>query len=163
MALQFLKDLAEDLVTLEVATLTNNQEKPIDLKIVLSDEQKAARKAAQDGVTAAKNDLIAAIKAGKRPEIRKQKKIVKAKEKDLSELEKAFGIYDPKDIFSKIKAGLTQSDVVAYSRFELEGDSINFITSQDALQDLAEKHKDMVSAAQESRKALFDTVLKIGS
>lgn len=162
MALEFLKDLAEDLVTLEVATLTNKEDAPINLVTTLEPAQTADLEETKGKVDAAKNKLITAIKAGDRTKIRAAKKVVRAREKDLNELEKALGVYDPKDIFSKIKAGLVQADVVAYSRFELEGDSINFITSQESLQGLAEKHKDMVAAAQESRKTLFDTVLKRG-
>lgn len=62
------------------------------------------------------------------------------------------------DIFSAVKASLTQSNLVGYSKFELDGDSVNFVNQDAALASLVEEHEVMVTAAQEARKALFDSV-----
>jgi len=61
-------------------------------------------------------------------------------------------------IFDAVKASLNQSNLVGYSRFELDGDSVNFVSQDESLADLVEEHKVMVSAAQEARKTLFDSV-----
>ena len=62
------------------------------------------------------------------------------------------------DIFADVKANLNKSNLVGYSRFELEGDAVNFINQDEGLASLVEEHKAMVSAAQEARKTFFETV-----
>ncbi len=163
--LDFLKDTVEDLVTLEVATLTNPTDEKIPLKKELKDAEDAKLKAAEKDVSDARNKLITKITAAdsdsKRKDIRNAKKVVKEKQKVLNELKDALGVFDPKDIFSHIRANLTEAELVAYSRFELEGDSVNFINNKESLQGIAAAHKEMVGASQEARKALFDTVAKL--
>jgi hypothetical protein len=63
-----------------------------------------------------------------------------------------------KDIFTAVKGSLKQANLVGYSKFELDGDAINFINQDDSLSGLVDEHKIMVSAAQESRATLFDAV-----
>lgn len=68
-----------------------------------------------------------------------------------------------KDVFKKIKDGLTTSTLVGYSRFEVEGDAMNYINS-DLGEDkkyLIDAHNAMVEGAQKSRKDFFDFVLKV--
>lgn len=62
------------------------------------------------------------------------------------------------DIFNDVKASLNQSNLVGYSRFELDGDSVNFINQDEGFASLVEEHKVMVSAAQEARKTFFEAV-----
>ena len=63
------------------------------------------------------------------------------------------------DIFTAIRAKLNQSDLVAYTRFELDGDAVNFINNKEEMATLVEEHSIFVDSALETRKALFDTVL----
>lgn len=65
---------------------------------------------------------------------------------------------ETKDIFKSVKASLNQSKLVGYSKFELDGDSVNFVNQDEELASLVEEHKVMVSAAQEARKTLFESV-----
>jgi hypothetical protein len=67
---------------------------------------------------------------------------------------------DTAGIFKAVKESLNQSNLVGYSRFELDGDSVNFVSQDESLASLVEEHKVMVSAAQEARKTLFDSVFK---
>ena len=158
---------AEDLVTLEVATLTNKSSDALSLSPDLTPAQQTQLDASNKAVDDAKKELLKEIKSNesdrkkKRQAIRSAKDVLKEAEKQLGEVQKALGIYDPKDIFSKIKANLSEAELVAYSRFELEGDSINFITDKEDLKELADSHKDMVAASQEARKAIFESARKM--
>lgn len=62
------------------------------------------------------------------------------------------------DIFTAIRANLNQSKLVAYTKFELDGDAVNFINSNEELVPLVEKHAALVSSALETRKTLFESV-----
>jgi hypothetical protein len=68
-----------------------------------------------------------------------------------------------KQVFETIKNSLTTSTLVGYSRFELEGDAMNYVNS--ALgpdkKYLLDGHAAMVEGAQKSRKDFFDFVLKV--
>ena len=68
-----------------------------------------------------------------------------------------------KAVFDTIKNSLTTSTLVGYSRFELEGDAMNYVN--DALgadkKYLIDGHNAMVEGAQKSRKDFFDFVLKV--
>lgn len=167
--LEFLKDAVEDLITLEVATLTHPTDEAIPLKRTLDEGEQAKLDAVEADLNSAQNNLVDIISAPvqndeenkqRRTNIRAQKKVVKEHKKIVDEIKDALGIYDPKDIFSKIRAKLDNAELVAYSRFELEGDSVNFINNKESLKDIAASHKDMVAASQEARKALFDMVSK---
>lgn len=66
-------------------------------------------------------------------------------------------------IFSKIRAQISAGNLVGYTRFELDGDAINYVNS-DLRQDqifLLEAHKSLIAGAQESRKGLFDFVVSV--
>ncbi|GEM_PF-4088438 len=160
--LDFLKDAAEDLLALEVATLTNPTDDPIPLKRELTDDEKTKLSNAEGVVTTNQATLVQKISSNAdRSEIRDARKALRQAKKALSELKDALGVYNPKDIFSSIQSNLTSAELVAYSRFEIEGDSVNFVNNKESLKDIVASHKDMVAASQEARKALFDTVAKL--
>ncbi|MPQ46965.1 hypothetical protein GCQ56_08040 [Marinifilum sp. N1E240] len=62
------------------------------------------------------------------------------------------------DIFTAIRAKLDQSDLVAYTRFELDGDAVNFINKKEEMAALVEEHSLLVDSALETRKTLFNTI-----
>lgn len=61
-------------------------------------------------------------------------------------------------LFKAIQASLTQSNLVAYTKLELDGDTINYISSDPALAALVDKHTAFVNTAVESRKTLFTSI-----
>ena len=162
----WINGILEDLSSLEVATLTTSV-KPLDLNDKkLSKAQDEDLKAANVNVENARKALLDAIKSTeekkkKRDKIRTAKDELREAKKQLDETRQALGLYDPKDLFSKIRAELPQADLVAYSRFELEGDSTNYINNNPAVESLVDKHDTMVAASQEARKAIFDTALRL--
>ncbi len=163
--LDFLKDIVEDLATLEVVTLTNPAGGPLDLGIpdekADPDIQEIVAK-----IDAEREELIKLIKstsdAAKKKErktnIKNKRKVIKELDNELNQMREAKGIYKASEIIKKVRANLTDGQLVAYSRFELEGDSVSFITDDEQLSALTESHKDLVAASQEARKALFETV-----
>ena len=66
-----------------------------------------------------------------------------------------------KEIFESIRAGMANAELVAYSRFELEGDSINYINNTPEVLNLVERHDEYVLAAQTARSEFFATAIKI--
>lgn len=66
-------------------------------------------------------------------------------------------------VFDAIKNSLTSSTLVAYSRFEVEGDAMNYTNSDlgEGKKYLLEGHNSMVEGAQKSRKDFFEFVLKV--
>ncbi len=70
---------------------------------------------------------------------------------------------NPKEVFKTIKAALVSSTLVGYSRFEVEGDAMNYLNSDlgEDKKHLIEGHNAMVEGAQKSRKDFFDFVLKV--
>lgn len=67
------------------------------------------------------------------------------------------------EVFKIIKSSLTTATLVGYSRFEVEGDAMNY-TNSDLGEDkkyLLEAHNSMVEGAQKSRKDFFEFVLKV--
>ncbi|TDF38217.1 hypothetical protein EYS14_11015 [Alteromonadaceae bacterium M269] len=159
MAFDRLKQIAEDLITLEVTTLTSVNNTPISL--VADDIDDTPLVAAKNELSAAKTQLVADIQAGDSATIKASKQKVKDAEGKIRDLEKALGVYDPKDIFSRIQGQLGTNEniqLVAYSRFEIEGDSVNYVNNNDALKGLVSSHGELVAASQESRKALFEFV-----
>ncbi len=175
---QWISEITDDLSSLEVATLTKLTgrtgslslvEKPTSDQQDTLDDAKAKVKAEQDNLLAVLAKPIPENltkqkereeKKKKRGEIRDAKGVLREAERQLKETEKALGVYDPKDLFSKIRAALPDAHLVAYSRFELEGDSMNFINSNPDVQSLVNSHHHIVAASQEARKALFDIALK---
>ena len=70
---------------------------------------------------------------------------------------------DSKQVFSTLKSSLTTATLVGYSRFEVEGDAMNYVNS-DLGEDkkyLLDGHNTMVEGAQKSRKDFFEFVLKV--
>lgn len=63
-----------------------------------------------------------------------------------------------KGIFEAIRGNLAQSDLVAYTRFKLDGDAVNFISNKEELSTLVEEHSILVDSALETRKTLFNTI-----
>ncbi len=174
--LDYLKDVAEDLVSLEVATLTNVGEVPVSLaKQPLPQADQDKVDAQTQELDRLRGDLVTTIatplqdpddeteKADRKSKIKSLKSAVKTQQKIVKDIEMALGLYDPKDTFSKMQDILGGANVqlVAYSRFEIEGDSIHYVNNNESLRDLAAFHKELVAASQESRKALFDTVMKL--
>ena len=165
---EFIGNAVEDLITLEVATITNATDQ-FTLTTKLTDAQKKKLKEYEDKVDAARTALISEIdkdvpnekKKDKRQRIRGAKDVLKEAEKQLSEVQKGLGVNDPKDIFGTIRTKLTDGNLVAYSRYELEGDSINFVNSNPAVQELTQLHKEMVASSQEARKALFQSAVSL--
>ncbi len=168
---QWISEITDDLSSLEVATLTNLSGPTGSLTLVekfsATSNKGKALQAAKDKVLNAQDDLLKVLETTtgltrkeKRDKIREAKRTLRETERQLTETEKALGIYDPKDLFSKIRVALPTADLVAYSRFELEGDSMNFINSNPAVEPLVNRHHHMVAASQEARKALFDIALK---
>ncbi|NQY07507.1 MAG: hypothetical protein HRT68_15250 [Flavobacteriaceae bacterium] len=70
---------------------------------------------------------------------------------------------DTTKVFETIQATLTTSTLVGYSRFEVEGDSMNYTNSDlgPDKQYLLDAHSSLVEGAQKSRKDFFDFVLKV--
>ncbi|WP_282016433.1 hypothetical protein [Marinifilum flexuosum] len=64
-----------------------------------------------------------------------------------------------KNVFEAIRKNITQSDLVAYTRFELDGDAVNFVNNKEELTALVEDHSILVESALETRKTLFNTVV----
>jgi len=66
------------------------------------------------------------------------------------------------EVFRIIREGLTTSDLVGYSRFEIEGDTINYLNSDlgEGKKYLTDNHNTLVEGAQRTRKDLFEFVLK---
>ncbi len=168
---QWISEFTDDLSSLEVATLTKLTGRTGSLRLVEKPTaaQEETLKEFKEKVKTEQNKLLAVLakplggafdKKKKREDIRAAKKVLREAERQLKETEKALGIYDPKDLFSKIRAALPDADLVAYSRFELEGDSMNFINSNPDVQSLVNSHHHIVAASQEARKALFDIALK---
>ena len=166
--LDFLKDIVEDLATLEVVTLTNPAGETLDLDIP---DEKADPdiKAIVAKIDTERDELIKVInsteseadkKKERKTNIKNQRKVIKELDKELEQMREVKGIYKASEIFKVVKSKLTGGQLVAYSRFELEGDSISFITDDEQLSALTESHKDLVTASQEARKALFETVGK---
>lgn len=72
-------------------------------------------------------------------------------------------VKDPNAVFQTIKNKLTTATLVGYSRFEIDGDAMNY-TNSDLGEDkkyLIDAHNSMVDGAQKSRKDFFDFVLKV--
>ena len=70
---------------------------------------------------------------------------------------------DHKKVFEIIRSRLTTSTLVGYSRFEMDGDAMNYTNSDlgEPKKYLLDAHNSMVEGAQKSRKDFFDFVLKV--
>lgn len=102
----------------------------------------------------------------------KLKEDLKAIVEDLATLEVAsftgpqIALQDaenPSAVFETIKSKLTTSTLVGYSRFEIEGDAMNYTNSDlgEGKKYLLDAHNSMVEGAQKSRKDFFDFVLNV--
>ncbi len=65
------------------------------------------------------------------------------------------------DIFTAIRQNLAQADLVAYTRFDLGGDAVSYVSKSEDGAALADKHALMVESALETRKALFSTIIQV--
>ncbi len=65
------------------------------------------------------------------------------------------------DIFTSIRQNLTQANLVAYTRFDLSGDAVSYVSKNEEVAALADKHALMVESALETRKALFNTIIQV--
>lgn len=70
--------------------------------------------------------------------------------------------FKSKDLFKIIRTALTKSDLVGYSRFEIEGDTLNYLNSDlgEGKKYLTDGHNTLVEGAQKTRKDFFEFVLK---
>jgi len=50
---------------------------------------------------------------------------------------------------------------VAYTRFDLSGDAVSYVSKNEEVAALADKHALMVESALETRKALFNTIIQV--
>lgn len=68
-----------------------------------------------------------------------------------------------KKVFKAIEEALTKGTLVGYSKFEVDGDTLNFIndTLGEDKKYLVEGHAALVEGAQKSRKDFFDFVIKV--
>ena len=68
-----------------------------------------------------------------------------------------------KKVFNSIRESLLTSTLVAYSRFEIEGDAMNYTNSDlgEEKKYLLDAHNSMVEGAQKSRKDFFEFVHKV--
>lgn len=177
-------EVTEDLSSLEVATLTTRTG-PLDLSVEISPDEEKKIEDAEERVKNARMELLEVLdtdelvsvtdtedaldtgeeepltKKQRKKKIRNRKRSLREAQKQLDETKKAIGIYSPKDLFSKIRSKLPSANLVAYSRFELEGDSTNFINSDPDVLGLVARHDYMVAASHEARKSLFTTVLRL--
>lgn len=82
---------------------------------------------------------------------------------DLKSAKGQNGEIKPDAVFKKIKSSLLTATLVGYSRFEIEGDTINYLNSDlgDDKKHLVEGHIALVEGAQKSRKDFFDFVMKV--
>ena len=148
-----LKAAVKDVATLEVATLTSDT--GLSLEHDMTDDQKTqladARTAVATTKTAYETNATPANKTA----------LTQALD-TLSDVEKSIGLYDPTNIFSRIQVALGTSssvELVAYTRFELDGDSVNYINREN--ESLVGTHTQLVATARESRAALFNTVKSV--
>jgi len=65
------------------------------------------------------------------------------------------------DIFTSIRQNLSQANLVAYTRFDLDGDAVNYVSKSEEVTALADKHALMVESALETRKTLFNTIVQV--
>ncbi len=163
---QRIEEAVEDLLSLEVATLTNDAGQALPLKRTLLDNEVGREQTAYDQVEKERAAVLESIKAGKttkedREATRAAKKALREAKTQYSEVCDALGIYDPKEIFKEIRSNLNEGVLVAYSRFEFEGDSVNFVNNDESVSSLVSEHQNMVAASQESRKALFESAIKL--
>lgn len=65
-------------------------------------------------------------------------------------------------VFKAIEDNLTSGTLVAYSKFELDGDSMNYTNSSlgEDKKYLLEAHSTLVEGSQKSRKDFFEFILK---
>lgn len=163
-----IEEILEDLVTLEVATLTSDDGSiQLDQQTISEEDQKVINEV-QACVNDARKALMEAYQKGENDErdktaIKTARKAYKRASKDLNDVKQTLGVYNPKDIFSHIRSGLAQADLVGYSRFELEGDSVNFVSNKDSHASLYDMHKEFIKSAQASRSALLKLATRRGS
>ena len=155
---QRLINVAKDVTTLEVATTTSTA--GVTLVPDLSEEQKTQLETARQNLLQ-KRTALSQVQSSDEAAYQAAKAAVQDADTQLSDLQDAFGAFDPSNTFARILAQLGNSsavNLVAYSRFELDGDAVNYISNDDAYQSLVKSHADLVASSQASRTALFNFV-----
>ena len=152
----------DDITSLEVATVTSND--AISIQPQITGDNKTALDQLQQDVDTAKQELSTAVTAGTTGDAltAAQTKVQNAKDA-LADKQKTLGVFDPKDTFTNIQAVIgtnTNVQLVAYSKFELGGDSLSYVTNNQELQSLVASHSKLVESSQASRAALVDTIKK---
>lgn len=82
---------------------------------------------------------------------------------DLSDAVDGNGNIVNKQVFQKIRNSLTSSVLVGYSRFEVEGDAMNYMNSElgEDKKHIVDGHNALVEGAQKTRKDFFDFIKKV--
>lgn len=72
------------------------------------------------------------------------------------------GEFTSSKVFASIRKGLPTATLVGYSKFEVDGDTLNYINSDlgESKKYLIDGHSTLVEGAQKTRKDFFDFVLK---
>ena len=70
---------------------------------------------------------------------------------------------DPKNVFESVRNSLTSATLVGYSRFEIDGDAMNYTNNNLGAKEaeLVQAHKDLVVEARKSQKDMFDFALTV--
>lgn len=156
-----IKEAIEDITSLEVATLHGNDiplDSGIDQKVKAEIEKKIT--AQRETVNASRT---AWLNEEDRSEGRKKKREFRAARRRLNELESELLAVSPADIFGKIQNALGQAATAGYSKYEVNGDSVNFLNSSlgDDGQFLLDAHKQNIETAQAARQRLIDTATQL--
>lgn len=62
-------------------------------------------------------------------------------------------------VLDKIRGSLTRADLAAYTVYEMDGDSINFISQDEKMAELVKQHNELVKSSLETRKAFFTSIV----
>lgn len=62
-------------------------------------------------------------------------------------------------VFNGIRTLLAKKELVGYVRFEIDGDTVAFVNNDQKYDSVLEYHKEIIKAAQSSRKAVYDTIV----
>ncbi|OEK04683.1 hypothetical protein [Roseivirga misakiensis] len=66
-------------------------------------------------------------------------------------------------VFTAVRAALANEELVGYARFEIDGDTVAFVNNNPAYSDVLEYHKSVIQDSQNARKAIYDTIVGLGS
>lgn len=155
--INIIQEAAEEITDLEVATLHGGDivlDSAIDAAAKAEIEQKIDEQ--RKKVDATRSAWLA---AEERADARKKKREFRAARRRLNELESELLAVSPADIFGKIQNALGKAATAGYSKFQANGDSVNFLNSTlgEEAQFLLDAHKQNVETAQAARQRLIDT------